>query len=232
VKKILLVDHSGRGLIASRWCRDPGAIMRRVLLLVAVIGLTFGAWVMTATSVHGCMPAPWTFDDLVKGTKAVVYGKVISTSEGGRRARLTVMSYAGPGQAPATVELPPTRDSRTPSGENVCPDFSTRFEEGMAYVVLLADIPPNLQLAHPTWITALRVGEDGHATVNMKGDRQPVGSLLESFAHTRGYRVASPGAGAPNWRSRRQVWPWVIGGFASLAALWVLLKRGMWRRHA
>jgi|GEM_PF-648627 len=153
--------------------------------------------------VHACSPAPWSFEDAYK-SKAMVYGKVIETTNGGRKATVDVISYMGPGKAPRTVHMPVTVDDRDQYEAGYsCPDFSMKFEAGEEYVFFLADIPPNLQYLKPSWITAAHV-EDRQAAVTIgypDDSKDDLMSRLKQYGDQKGYMLQLPDSDSPVWGS-------------------------------
>ncbi|WP_054026334.1 hypothetical protein [Bacillus sp. FJAT-28004] len=167
-----------------------------VLLTVSCICLFI---LMKANFVHACSPLPWKFEDAYE-SKAMVYGKVADSSEDGRKVTLDVISYAGPDQAPQTIYLPETIDNRSkyPAG-NTCPDFSMKFKKGEEYVFFLADVPPNLKLYSPSWITASAV-VDGEVVVGLpNGEKDSLQNHLQTFAQSKDYTIQSPNHSSPVW---------------------------------
>lgn len=155
--------------------------------------------VVNANFVHACSPIPWNFEEAYE-SKAMVYGKVADISEDGRKVTLVVTSYAGPGKVPQTIYLPETIDNRSkyPAG-NECPDFSMKFKSGEEYVFFLSDIPPNLRLLSPSWITASKV-ENGQVVVGYpNGETDSLEDRLKEFADSKNYELQSPHSTSPVW---------------------------------
>ena len=73
-----------------------------------------------------------------------------------------------------------------------------KFVEGSEYVFFLSDIPPNLRLLEPQWITASFV-ENEQLTVGMRGEKDPLQYRLQEFAASKGYNIQTPTKNSPIW---------------------------------
>lgn len=111
-----------------------------------ILPLVIFTFIWIPNTAMACSPPPWSFEILSKDAKAILFGKAVSVTNDGRTATLGTTAYAGPGEAPKKVILPSTIDSRVDKQDR-CGDLSTKFSDGTSYIVFLADVPPNLQLA-------------------------------------------------------------------------------------
>lgn len=153
----------------------------------------------------------------------MIYGNVVETEQDGRKATVDVISYAGPGKPPRTIHMPVTVDDRDqyPAGDS-CPDFSMKFEAGAEYVFFLADIPPNLALLAPSWITAAPV-DSGQMTVTVfypKDNKDDLHTRLKDYADFKGYEIQSPSSHSPIWgggSGSGSGWHWYAVSLAALS---------------
>lgn len=181
--------------------------MRRRIALASLLFLV-SVIAVSVKPAYACDPASWTIKEAYE-SKAMVYGKVADTENGGRKATVDVISYIGPKQAPRTIYMPATIDDRDnyPAGYS-CPDFSMTFKEGEEYVFFLADIPPNLRLLSPSWRTASLV-EEGQVTVELsRGKQDDLQRQLKSFAESKGLSIQAPTRYSPVWGGDRG-WLWL-----------------------
>ena len=167
--------------------------------------------------VFACSPTPWSFKDAYQA-KAIVYGKVIYTENDGRRATLDVYQYVGPGKAPKRIYLPETIDDRHlyPAGDS-CPDFSMKFQTNEEYAIFLRDIPPNLQLLAPNYITAAHIDE-GNLYINIQGEKDSIQNQLTQYADYKGYEIKQPTSYSPVWGGKYYVF-WIVIATSVMAAI-------------
>lgn len=195
-----------------------------IVLLVSIVSIMM---FLNIVPVYACSPAPWSFEDAYK-SKSMVYGKVIDTDKGGRKATLDVIRYVGPNQPPKRIYMPETVDDRDkyPAG-NECPDFSMKFKEGKEYVFFLKDdVPPNLELLSPNYITASLV-EDGQVTVGLpRGEKDSLHKRLQYFAQSKGYEIQSPNNASPVWGGNHSLlWGILVTVATCFILVYFYLKR-------
>ncbi|WP_199616094.1 hypothetical protein [Paenibacillus alkalitolerans] len=171
---------------------------------------------------YACSPAPWSFEEAYE-SKAMVYGKVIDTSNDGRKATVDVISYAGPDEPPKRIHMPETVDDRNkyPAGYE-CPDFSMKFKTGEEYIFFLSDIPPNLQLLSPSYRTGSLV-EDGRVVVGLpRGETDSLQRRLHHFAEYKGYTIQSPKDASPVWGADTRLF-WLLSAVIALGTIFGLV---------
>lgn len=195
----------------------------RSISLLLALGLLLGC-LLTPKSAYACGGAPvdrtgpWP-----SASTALLLGKATSVSGDGRQAVLQVAAYAGPpAPAPVVVSLPST-ENRVPRGAK-CIDPSIRFTKGLDYVVFLSSLPPALQLADPSGVTAYPVPEDGVVPeLGLTRD-----DLIKQFAAEHHYQVTLPSDRTHvEWQAPRgpSQWLWL----PAAALLLFLLIGSIWR---
>lgn len=163
--------------------------------LLGALALVF--LLVAEVPVMACDPLPWNIWELGKEARALLVGRVIEVSEDGRQAALEIAAYVGPGEAPRRVLLPPTEDGSFAT----CPDMSVIFKADHDYLVLLAEIPPQLALLRPKGPTAMQVAADGTIEINIVGDREALDSVLSQLSERRSQTVQEPAPGSPEWKA-------------------------------
>ncbi|MFS0726471.1 hypothetical protein [Paenibacillus sp. 1P07SE] len=189
--------------------------MSKVVWLAAMLVLFMNVQPATA-----CSPMPWSYEELAHASTAILYGEVAEAYQDGRQPRVKAIQYVGPGPAPKTVLFPATVSSRkTPDDD--CPDFSTTFQQGQAYLFFMKTTGPEPELLYTEWITALQVTDDA-VVVTIHGDEANVQSLLEAYATDNQQAVQTPDEAAPVWGEGKAFMPGVM-----IAAIVLALAGGV-----
>lgn len=166
--------------------------MKTCITLVIAI-LCLGSAV---SQVSACEPAFWSAEKLAAQSGSIVYGRVSDISEDNRQATVDVYRFLGNEEAPSTIKLPPTKDSR--NFRDNCPDFSVKFRKDIDYVIFLKSHDSAAELLSVDGLTALHV-VNNEVDSNASGQKVNVDALLNDFSAATNLPLQKPASDAPAW---------------------------------
>jgi len=191
----------------------------RIGLIIAVLYMG-----LAVSPVSACEPAVWFAEKLAAQADMIVYGRVTDVSEDNRRATVAVHQFVGSEEAPSSIKLPATKDSR--NFRDNCEDFSVKFRKNVDYIIFLKGRESAVELLSAEGLTALHV-LNNEVDSSTNGHKVNVEAMMNDFSVAKNSPLQKPAPGSPAWGEPSMVptAAFVIGTIiASVAIIWTFVR--------